>query len=445
MGALVGSEGVSCAERGLVQRGLAWWSAANTMRQGVHSLLDQGAVSATNFLTGVIIARTCSKTELGLYMLGFSVFLFLVDLQTSLIATPYMIYAPRLKGSASALYTGSTLIHQSGFCLLATLALAVSAVMSRFGLGPKGMGSVLWALAAAVSSIMFREYARRILFAHLKAMRALVLDSCIAVAQIGSLLILGHLGFLSANRAYWVVGGACGLAVLGWLWSDRSVHHIRMSQAAADLRKNWAFGKWALISGFTWTLSMNLYPWLLAAFHGTASAGIWAACLGAVALGNPAVLGVQNFLGPKIAHVYAAVGPTALGRFVFRASIAFAVPISLFCVAMMLWGGRLVGSLYGHEYLGNGLVVAILAWNLSVTAVASSFSRALFAIERADIDFAANLAGLFVMFTLGIWLVRSFAIAGAAAGLLIANAATSGAKGLALQVLIRNQTGSQPA
>jgi O-antigen/teichoic acid export membrane protein len=406
-----------------VQRGLAWWSAATTMRQGVHSLLDQGVVSATNFLTGVIIARTCSKTELGLYMLGFSVFLFLVDLQTSLIATPYMIYAPRLKGSASALYTGSTLIHQLGFCLLAMLALAVSAVMSGFGVGPKGMGSVLWALVAAVSFIMFREYARRILFAHLQAMRALVLDSCIAVAQIGSLLVLGYLGLLSANRAYWVIGGACGLAVLGWLWSDRSLHQVRIGHAMADLRKNWSFGKWALISGFTWTLSMNLYPWLLAAFHGTASAGIWAACLGAVALGNPAVLGVQNFLGPKIAHV----------------------PISLFCAAMMIWGGRVVGSLYGREYLGNGLVVAVLAWNLSVTAVASSFSRALFAIERADIDFAANLAGLFVMFTLGIWLVRSFAIAGAAFGLLIANAATSGAKGLALRVLIQKQTGRQPA
>ena len=60
-------------------------------------LADQGVSSATNFLTGVIIARACSKEELGLYMLGFSLVLFVTDLQTSLISTPYMVYAPRLK------------------------------------------------------------------------------------------------------------------------------------------------------------------------------------------------------------------------------------------------------------------------------------------------------------------------------------------------------------
>ena len=80
-------------------------SAEGTLRQGLLSLADQAVVSATNFATGVIVARTCSREELGLYMLGFSVILLATDLQTSLISTPYMVYAPRLKGRAHALYT----------------------------------------------------------------------------------------------------------------------------------------------------------------------------------------------------------------------------------------------------------------------------------------------------------------------------------------------------
>jgi O-antigen/teichoic acid export membrane protein len=170
---------------------------------------------------------------------------------------------------------------------------------------------------------------------------------------------------------------------------------------------------------------MNLYPWFLAAFHGTASAGVWAACLGAVALGNPVVLGVQNFLGPKIAHVYAQEGRKSLRRFVLSTSVAVALPLLLFGLAMMLLGGPLVTLLYGHKYAGNGLVVALLAFNLAVSALAFSFSRALFAIERADLDFVVNFVALFIMLTFGLWLVRSFGVAGAAFGLLTANAAAS--------------------
>ena len=71
------------------------------------------------------------------------------------------------------------------------------------------------------------------------------------------------------------------------------------------------------------------------------------------------------------------------------------------------------------------MVVAILALNLLVTAAAFSFSRALFAIERADLDFLVNFAALFIMVTLGFWLVRAFGPLGAAIGLLGANFVTS--------------------
>ena len=47
--------------------GLAW-SPETTLHQGIVSLADQAVASATNFLTVVIIARACSKEELGLYL-----------------------------------------------------------------------------------------------------------------------------------------------------------------------------------------------------------------------------------------------------------------------------------------------------------------------------------------------------------------------------------------
>jgi hypothetical protein len=47
------------------------------------------------------------------------------------------------------------------------------------------------------------------------------------------------------------------------------------------------------------------------------------------------------------------------------------------------------------------------------------------AIERADLDFLVGFAALFVMVTLGFWLVRAFGPLGAAFGLLAANFVTT--------------------
>jgi O-antigen/teichoic acid export membrane protein len=276
-----------------------------------------------------------------------------------------------------------------------------------------------------ISLIMLREHARRVSFARLRLKTALLFDTSIAVGQTAGLLLLARLGLLSASRAFWVIGSVCGAAVLGWLWSDRECYYPRFRESLADLQKNWVFGKWVFASGLVWALGMNLYPWFLAYFHGTASAGVWAACLGVVSVGNPLLMGIQNFLGPKIAHVYASYGPKALRRFVFKITGVLFLPVSLMCVVLMVWGGRFVVLLYGRQYAGNNLVVAILSINLLIMATTFSFSRALMAIERADLDFLVNFAALFIMVVLGFWLVRTFGTIGAALGFLTAYLVTS--------------------
>jgi len=401
-----------------------------TRRLGVVSVTDQAAASATNFLTGIIIGRACTKDELGFYMLGFSLVFVAIELQSSLIATPYMVFSPRLQGRAHKAYTGSTLVHQGVLSALAILGLAVAGIPLWLGLGPAGLASVVWALALAITFILLREYVRRICFANLRMATALVADCAVAVLQLGGLLLLASRGLLSAGRAYGTIGAACGAVAIVWLLANRRMFTVGARQAKADFRRNWQFGKWVFASGVLWAASMYLFPWILAAFDGPAAAGVWAACLGIVNLGNVLLLGGQNFLGPKIANVYAESGPAALRGFVARAAALFCVPLFVFCVALVLVGGPLVELLYGAKYAGNGVVVAVLGFNLVASAVAFSFSRGLFTLERADVDFAINCVALGVLLTLGLWLVKTFGVVGAAAGLLMTNGGAAVARGV---------------
>jgi len=342
-----------------------------------------------------------------------------------------------LKGSAHARYTGSTLIHQLGLSALIIIILVIGGVALSLGIGPQGLAPVVWALVVVITFILVREYARRICFANLQMKTALLLDSCVAVVQVSGLLLLAYLGVLSAGPAYWVVGLACGLAVVGWLIWMRNTFALQLTRAISDLGRNWSFGKWVFASGLLWALSMNLYPWILAAFHGTASTGVWAACFGIAAIGNPLLLGVQNFLGPKIVHSYAEDGAMGLRRFVFKASGFFSLVIAPFCVLLLVFGGSLVVIIYGDKYAGNGLVVSILALNLLISTVSFSLSRALFAMERADVDFYVNFMALFVLFTFGIWMVKSFGPLGVACGLLTGNTAATAVRYILFSRLVR--------
>ena len=285
---------------------------------------------------------------------------------------------------------------------------------------------------------MLREHARRVSFARLRLKTAFLFDTSIAVGQICGLLALAHFGLLSASRAFWVIGSVCGIAVLGWLWSDRECYHPRLGESLADLKKNWVFGKWVFASGLVWAVSMNLYPWFLAAFHGAASTGVFAACSGVVSVGNPVLLGMQNLVGPKISHACAEAGPKALRRLVLKITAAVSLPVSLLCLALIVWGGRFVALMYGRQYAGNNLVVAILALNILVGVSAFSFSRALFAVERADLDFLVSFVALFVMVTTGFWLVRAFGPLGAAFGLMVSNLITSAVRAWAFLRLPHN-------
>jgi O-antigen/teichoic acid export membrane protein len=419
---------------GLMRKGIEHISGP-TARLGMISLGDQAVVSAANFLTAVIIGRACTKEEFGLYMLGYTIVLLVTELQMSLISTPYIIYSPRFKGAAHALYTGSSLIHQFALSAAVIISLAAGGMGLSLGIGPPGLAPVVWTLVLAVTFIMLKEYVRRLFFARLQMKTALLLDSCAAVSQIGGLLFLSYLGVLSASRAYWLMGAASGMAAFAGLIKARKGFTVRLGQAMLDLRHNWDFGKWIFASGLLWNLSMSLYPWFLSVFHGTASAGVWAACVGLVAIANPLLLGVSNVFGPMMAHSFAEGGCSALRQFAFRTSLVSSVLLIPFCLTLLAFGALLMALLYGGKYAGNGMIVSVLVVNVLVTGASIAYPRALFVLGRADVEFMVNSGALVVLLTLGIWLTRAWGPLGAAYGLLIANLTAQVPKAVMFAVL----------
>ena len=199
---------------------------------GLLSMFDQAVVSGANFLTTLILARTCSQDELGVYALAWTIVVFLAAIQGNLITVPYTVYCHRGDGQGLAEYAGSTLAHQLLTSLAAVACFLGLDVLLSLGYGPVSLRPAAWVLLCVIPFILLRDYARRFTFAHLALVTATAIDVVVAVLQLGALLALRQLGWLSAAAAYGAMGAACAVACLCWWLLDKQP--MRFSRAGSS-------------------------------------------------------------------------------------------------------------------------------------------------------------------------------------------------------------------
>jgi O-antigen/teichoic acid export membrane protein len=389
------------------------------------TLLDQAIVSATNFLTGVVVARSCSRSELGLYSLGSTVVVLLLAVQSSTVSIPYTIYGARQAEADRAAYTGSTLVHQLCLAAGSLACLAALGPLAAARAAPPGLAHVLPLLACAVPFLLAREYGRQLMFARLRSSPALLLDAVVLAVQIPLLLSLARWGALSARSAFAAAGVACALPVSVWLAIERGRFELRRDRFLPDLRANWVAGKWSLAAALAGIAGAQLYPWLLSAARGTDAAGVLAACMGVTCLANPLVLGLGNFLAPQAMQAFAEGGMDAVRPTLRMAMFVLVLAMGIVCPALFLCGGKLLTWIYGARYEGYGLTVGVLSLAQAVDVVTLPANCVLFLTDRPDATFKGNVLVLALTLAVGFALVRGLGPLGVAVGLLAGNVLSS--------------------
>ena len=114
------------------------------------------------------------------------------------------------------------------------------------------------------------------------------------------------------------MGVASLAACVGWLRFRKQQIHFVASQMKPDLKRNWAFGKWALANHLLGELMTYASPWLVASVWGESETGMLAAATTIVGLSYPFVSGLGNFLGPRAAIEFSRRRPEVLVRLLMR-------------------------------------------------------------------------------------------------------------------------------
>jgi O-antigen/teichoic acid export membrane protein len=408
------------------------------LHRGMLSLIDQAVVSATSFLTGILVARSCSKEEMGLYWIAFGLVTVLTNVQIALISSPYTVYSPRLTGDAHRRYLGSATLHQAALSMLLMAGLAASALVSSLIGKQAGLAPTFWVLVATAGFLLYREHVRRVYFASLRVWAALFFDLGISVMQLSAVGILAYFHLLSTVTAYVAMGTVCAVAAVIWLWINRSEIAIRGSVPLADFWRNWAQAKWVLAGSVVFSVTAQLPVWFLTGLKGPAATATFGAAMSVVCLSNPFVMGIGNYLSPKTSQAFAHGGTRQVASVMAKSTAFLGGIMLLFFLVMLLFGDAIVVLMYGAKYAGNGATVSVLALAFLAWAGTIAIGYGLLALERSDVNFTANCIGLGLALASGFWLVGAFGPVGGAWMYLLGHLGASVARSIGFGKVIRS-------
>ena len=393
----------------------------SSVRKGTLAVLSQGVISAANFLTIVIIGRTATPSDLGVYSLAFGVLGLAMVLESALVFTPYAVYRNRYDEQELRRYAGGSLVlFVFLLCLLTILFVAAGFLSTGGWLAPEH--SVLfWTLAAVAPCYLLHALARRISYAHLQFGRGLVIDTVRAVVQVASLLYFASRGNLTAATAFMCLGVACGLTGATWLFAARHRFSWNLTDVRATFSRNFAFGKWLLGSESISRLRLMIPTWILAVCVNTGTAGTYAALASLVTLINPFVMGFNNFFAPKAARTYARGGSDRLSKLVWKGSLTLGGILCLYFFVMCIAGSVAVNFVYSGKFLGHAITIAVMAAARAIGLYGRLIGASLRAIERPDISFRFNLLGVITMIMIALALVHPWQLLGVACASLLGN------------------------
>ena len=389
-------------------------------QKGYLSVLDQAVVSGSNFLTLLLLGRAVSPSEFGEFVLAWTTLMILMSIQNALILTPMAVLAPQKTGSERMRYYGSLSVVQAALAgLLGCFLVALPALFPVFGLKTAG-GAQIFSLMGFVSIFFLcQEWMRRVLISELEVKKALVNDIVTHAVRMSGLLSLSSQEWLTGTNGTAVLGISAFAGCVAGYEQVKDRVSVVLRRFKKDFIESWHFGKWVLAEIVPYTLSVQGYTYMTAAYIDLASAAALAACQNVLNGANVLLLALVNVSSPEASRRYAQGGETALREFMIKTAALAGIPVAGFYCLASLFPERILALLYKERYAGYGVLIVLCSVYFSISFVNRVLQVYLNAKRLPQAGFAAKTAALLLMLILAHPLLRYYGLYGASAGTII--------------------------
>jgi O-antigen/teichoic acid export membrane protein len=396
-----------------------------------YSFADQALAVGGSFLVNIMLARTQTKEEYGMFALSYSVFIFLSGLYNAAILEPYTVYGSGRYRDRFAEYLRLITRSHVFVCMLLSGILLLPCLVFLW-IAPQLVSRALLGLGLTIGVLLSGVFMRRVFYLQREP----------ALAAKSSLVF-----FLTVACGLWLTAKAHLLdsfsvfliLALGWIAAGagfgRKLAFGKPKQAFVELeprywREHWNYAQWVFATAFVLQFATQGFYWLVAGVLSVEEVAKLRAMYLLIAPMDQVFIAMSYLMLPILASYYARKKMRNLVSLWKRYGLALLGVTASFTLFVRIWGRQMMHFLYAGRFDGLAPLLSTLALLPLLMGLGHTMNDALKAVERPRIVFYAYLCSGSATFLLGIPLVIHFGLRGAVYGMLVSGGTYSGALAL---------------
>jgi O-antigen/teichoic acid export membrane protein len=389
------------------------------------AILDQGLISGSNFLIGILLARWLSPAQYGAYGLAFEIFLLLSCFHLALVLEPQRVFGPSDYPGCLREYLGVLLRIQGALTLGVFIVLGISVWLVHVLVRPDSLTGALGGMTLAAPFVLLLWLARGAFYVQMAPQYAATGAAVYCAVVLTSLFLVHRLNLMSPFFALLLMGVGA-LASSSFLFI-RLKPIFKSRTNCPTWRKvgeqHWEYGKWVLAGlGLSLIVGDIYYP-LVSSFSGLAATGELKALLNFSLPVAQTFTDLSGFFLPYAARVCQKDGPAALRGVMWKIGWLFGAVAVAYWTFLILFSKPVLRALYGDHYselaaLIPWLALAWLPWNLAAVP-----AIALRAVRSPASIFGAYCASSMVALLIGVPATWAFGLRGALLSMILSNIA----------------------
>lgn len=378
------------------------------------SVVDQGICSLSSFITTIIVVKTLTSHDFGVYSLLIATMLVVNGFSNALVSEPVKIFGAHDDTDSLNEYFTCQVIYRSVLGFFTAGVCFTAVCIAQSGVSPDAL-----AFSICIFAVQFQELVRTFNATCFRWRWVLASDITSHFSRLLILLLLVNTHLLKVDTAlYAIAAGAVAGSFVSTL-GGATFAKPSFGRLRTELWRNWGYGRWLMIESLVFVVSSQGYLYLIALLVDIESVGAFSAAQTLVSSMNVLLVGMTSYSIPVARQCLIRDGYEVWRRWLSKVGLVATGLTAIACLVLSVGARPLLGYVFTLGYADYAYLVPMLGLVMVLTVANSFLSVAFRTAEMPQVGFFAKAVAAAITGVIAYPLIHWWGVTGAAIGLII--------------------------